>query len=863
MDGSGFSFKTIFGGGDAHDKLIDRHMKLSPLKDAVLSSLKPFFISSIYCWTDLSIFLPRDYLFSRTGVIAFRLEDQALVNTMIENTFSNIEGFDEPEPIDIHNDDDKNDKKHKRRKAKKLKKKKDLEPKPLEMQEVVGTLEAYVKHSTNMTHNMLINVLKPIAFNYPNQLIQEVLTIWLKKEDILNTNVNLSLIKLVQILSSLELPLYAIIGALNYNIEKLGFESKRVPAKKKVILEMQECQRESLIFFFLYTYLLHNLQYYFRTEDETKIYRLFFRFLKYFQYSRHPTTICWMMEILYIMTQKFSPKEAYNVEKKLKKDYQDLMQILTENVARIISNDLNIGFAQDYCLTFVYPPSMYEHLKAWTILIAEADRSGKMLAANSFLGPHIHTVRESANIYDNFHKVSRETILMRELLEEDKRLVETSTKDNIVDFIKDLMKSQSVDRDMQLPPYFLETFFSYYTVQTLKNLFFVLLHNVLLSSSQEKIVYTLDTIVGVIIHILQRKKEYPPVLIDIVTELFASLMKNADKILVKTYRKQISEIFFSDYFFDASSRALNKWKTIIEYYMNHEKNDLIDDIINKWNTSAGMFTSKLYETKQKCTAIKRVAFLLYSSSTDHYLDKIDLLLKKMTENFKMSHLDYKVRIQLLLLCRIILLRLSHENLVESLRKLWPNLLNELINILETNDIKNEDGCGLTLEALKLIEVLSLLNLEDFHLNQWIFLLDSYNLVKSNFSQKEMKPILNGTPDDHFTPYVVTLMSEHGHFDFIEQIEEEEKHYDENVSSSLEEIKDASHNRYRSSKKHSVLEMAHVGSENIGAEEFTIISKSENMQTNAGIKCTERVQLDQKNAEQMIEKDFIDSNPIKE
>mmetsp|Transcript_28465 Transcript_28465/g.25194 ORF Transcript_28465/g.25194 Transcript_28465/m.25194 type:complete len:127 (+) Transcript_28465:1-381(+) len=126
-------------------------------------------------------------------------------------------------------------------------------------------------------------------------------------------------------------------------------------------------------------------------------------------------------------------------------------------------------------------------------------------------------------------------------------------------------------------------------------------------------------------------------------------MKNADAILVKTYRKQISEIYFSDFFFDSSSRALNKWKTIIEYYMNHELNDLIDDILSKWNTSAGMFTSKLYETKQKCTAIKRVAFLLYSSATDHYLDKIDLLLKKMTENFKMSHLDYKVRIQLLLL----------------------------------------------------------------------------------------------------------------------------------------------------------------------------------------------------------------------
>jgi hypothetical protein len=344
IEGSGFSFKSFFGTGDSHDKLIDRHTKLTPLKEAVLACLKPLFISSIYCWTDLCIFLPRDYLFSRTGVIGFRHEDQALINTMIENAFRQPTAAKEEH--DENFEEEKGSGKKKKRKNKK--KKKPLEPKPDSIQDVVGTLEGFIKNSSNNTQNMLIDVLKPIAFHYPNHLIQEVLTIWLKKEDILNTNVNLSLIKLIQILTCLELPLYAVIGSLNYNIEKLGFESKKVAARKKIVLDMQECQRESLIFFFLYTYILHNLQFYFRSEDETRIYRLFLKFLKYFQYSRHPTTICWMMETLYIVSQKFSPKEAYVVEKKLKKDYQDLMQILTENVARIISTDLNIGFSDDY-----------------------------------------------------------------------------------------------------------------------------------------------------------------------------------------------------------------------------------------------------------------------------------------------------------------------------------------------------------------------------------------------------------------------------------------------------------------------------------------------------------------------------------
>ena len=133
-------------------------------------------------------------------------------------------------------------------------------------------------------------------------------------------------------------------------------------------------------------------------------------------------------------------------------------------------------------------------------------------------------------------------------------------------------------------------------------------------------------------------------MVEAATDLFATLMDKAHSYIVKNYRKEISEMFFSDNFFETSARTLSNWATIISLYMNHEKNELIEDIFYKWNTSAGMFTSKKYETTQKCIAIKRVAFLLFASEPDRYMDKIDSLLKKMTENFKMQGLDKKVRI---------------------------------------------------------------------------------------------------------------------------------------------------------------------------------------------------------------------------
>jgi hypothetical protein len=65
-----------------------------------------------------------------------------------------------------------------------------------------------------------------------------------------------------------------------------------------------------------------------------------------------------------------------------------------------------------------------------------------------------------------------------------------------------------------------------------------------------------------------------------------------------------------------SRRILKNWGKIVNLYVRYEKKDLIDDILNKWSTSAGVFTSKEYEIKQKCIAIRRVAFLIYSGDQD-------------------------------------------------------------------------------------------------------------------------------------------------------------------------------------------------------------------------------------------------------
>ena len=104
-------------------------------------------------------------------------------------------------------------------------------------------------------------------------------------------------------------------------------------------------------------------------------------------------------------------------------------------------------------------------------------------------------------------------------------------------------------------------------------------------------------------------------------------------------------------------------------------------------------------------------------------------MKKMIEVFKQKQKnDIKQRLFLFFLTRVMLIRLNFQTLTEALRKLWPHLLNELISVFEVkNEAMDKENTDLTIEAIKLVELLSSLNIEDFQMNQWIFLIDGYGM----------------------------------------------------------------------------------------------------------------------------------------
>ena len=139
-----------------------------------------------------------------------------------------------------------------------------------------------------------------------------------------------------------------------------------------------------------------------------------------------------------------------------------------------------------------------------------------------------------------------------------------------------------------------------------------------------------------------------------------------------------------------------------------------------------------------------------------------------------------MRIQLFLLSRIIMLRLPTDWLAGALKKLWPHLLAELVSVFDVDPITERGGRDywLTIEGIKIVELMSQLNIEDFQMNQWMFLFDGFGIDYSGskpFPEAEHQELviegdLNNLwpkkPDNVgvFQPYLVKFMCNKSEYD---------------------------------------------------------------------------------------------------
>ena len=86
--------------------------------------------------------------------------------------------------------------------------------------------------------------------------------------------------------------------------------------------------------------------------------------------------------------------------------------------------------------------------------------------------------------------------------------------------------------------------------------------------------------------------------------------------------------------------------------------------------------------KEQSNVFQRLSFIIFSTKKDQINEQLDPLLRKMAESFKAQQKEVNFVISLFLLSRILMIRLGSRKLDEVLKRLWPHLLAEIVQVFE-------------------------------------------------------------------------------------------------------------------------------------------------------------------------------------
>lgn len=139
--------------------------------------------------------------------------------------------------------------------------------------------------------------------------------------------------------------------------------------------------------------------------------------------------------------------------------------------------------------------------------------------------------------------------------------------DNIAKFLNEMVGYIS-QGSIDCPPHLIRKYYRFFTILTLKSTLFNAVENIIIRNNHDKMSSALSIVVSTILPILKNSRDREdPDIREHVTDFFAHLMDQANQFLVKAFKREISEIFYSDNFFCVNRRTLRKWSTIINHFI--------------------------------------------------------------------------------------------------------------------------------------------------------------------------------------------------------------------------------------------------------------------------------------------------------
>ncbi|EST09066.1 Dopey, N-terminal [Kalmanozyma brasiliensis GHG001] len=200
---------------------------------------------------------------------------------------------------------------------------------------------------------------------------------------------------------------------------------------------------------------------------------------------------------------------------------------------------------------------------------------------------------------------------------------------------------------------------------------------------------------------------------------------------VKAWRVTVADIFGDARFFSMPLVTAERWKPIVLALMTQDK-ERISDLLTRVSASAAatnIFANRELEMLSRALNLRRLSFAIFAGEQDTFLTQLPLIQEKLVDLLR-SSVSEVLHAEVYLCLRVLLVRFSARNLTS----FWPVLMTELMRLYDQVATEPEgiqqtvDGRNLLLSTLKLLDLLVLIQPEDFQINEWLFITDTIDAV---------------------------------------------------------------------------------------------------------------------------------------
>jgi len=197
---------------------------------------------------------------------------------------------------------------------------------------------------------------------------------------------------------------------------------------------------------------------------------------------------------------------------------------------------------------------------------------------------------------------------------------------------------------------------------------------------------------------------------------------------LKAWRNPVIELLNDSRVFNGLPDDAHKWRSIMKMLFESDKTAL-PELLSRVAIapSANIFTNREYEMLLRSLNVRRLSYILFSGDKNQFLTQLPTIQEKLVDILRNITAPI-VQSEIFLCIRVLLCRLSPHTLTS----FWPVVLTELIRIFEqVMQVLPPDGSEdlqLILSASKCLDLLLVLQTEEFQIHQWIFITDTVDAV---------------------------------------------------------------------------------------------------------------------------------------